>query len=88
MTLYRIFTEDKNRNNIHALVAKQFDGFTAYAAQGFWQGQAEPSYVVEILAEGTAVSQAKVVAVAAAIRQHNAQESVLVVSNAVNGLFV
>lgn len=50
MTVYRIYTEDINREDTIKLVSKWFDGFTVYQAMGYWQGKAESSLIFEVIA--------------------------------------
>lgn len=46
--LYRIVTEDKNRERIIRAVSAKFDGFTLLPTTGFWRGTREKSIVIEI----------------------------------------
>lgn len=46
--LYRILTEDKNRDRVINYVSKYFKGFTVFTALGYWQGKQEPSLIIEI----------------------------------------
>jgi len=45
--LYHIYTEDKP--NLADLASKHFDGFTILKGVGYWQGEAEPCAVIEII---------------------------------------
>lgn len=46
--LYRLFTENKNYDQIKKLVGDLFDGFTIIKADGVWQGKSEHSLIIEI----------------------------------------
>jgi hypothetical protein len=69
-----LFTEDINHDNIIRLANLYFDGFTAYKANGYWKGQAEPSCVIETITDNTKLFYK----LANAIKTINKQESVLV----------
>ena len=75
MRLFRIHTE--TRPNIAAIVSELFDGFTLYAAVGYWRGLREDSTTVEILADAS--RRADVDTVVERIRAENNQQAVLVV---------
>lgn len=85
-TLYRIYTEDKDRPLVATIIAGCFGNFTILSATGYWRGVSEPSLVIEII---TADSEhANVRAVAEAIKHANRQECVLVTSAPVSTDFV
>ena len=46
--LYRIFTENKNYDQIKELICQHFDGCTLIKAKGVWQGKSEHSLIIEI----------------------------------------
>ncbi len=74
--LYRIHTEDKNKQDVLDMVAEVFDGFTVIEATGYWKGKREKSLIIEI---DTPADRARdVLGLAARIRDYNAQEAVLV----------
>lgn len=73
--LYRIFTEDKNQDELEKLVTKHFDGFTVVKGSGFWRAQKENSLIIEIVTDDT---DAKINALAGDIKRLNGQEAVLV----------
>ena len=87
MNIYRIYTEATGhyRDNAIAEVAKRFESFTVYAADGYWKGKAEASVVLEIVADDTLQTQARISEAASAIRRANNQESVCITSTAVHG---
>lgn len=72
--VYRIYTE--TRDNLVQLVSRYFEGATLYSAVGLWEGQTEPSTTVEII--GVPSDRTRVLQLARAILQVNAQSSVLV----------
>jgi hypothetical protein len=73
--LYRIFTEDKNQDEIEKIVSRHFPGYTIFKAAGFWRLQKENSLIVEIITED---SDAKINKIATDIKKCNKQETVLV----------
>lgn len=74
MKLFRIWTEDKNREQVEQLVARYFDGFSIVAAVGYWKGTREASLCIEIVTD----YPNGVRALARAIKSFNEQEAVLV----------
>jgi hypothetical protein len=73
-TIYRIYTEEKNKRAIVDLIGKQFESFTLQPTLGFYRGKAEKSMVIEIVGS-TAV---KIKRMAERIRKMNGQQSVLI----------
>ena len=52
MKLYRIYTEDKQREDIdQVLKAHGIDSYTLIPTQGYWQGAQENSLIIEILSD-------------------------------------
>lgn len=49
MKKYTIYTEDKNRKDIEAILDMYFDGYTISAAEGTYKGQKEHSLVIDII---------------------------------------
>lgn len=74
--LYRILTEDINREAVIDILDHQFgEGYTLIPAQGYWQGKAEGSLIIEISSNldlTTLVTKA-----AEAIKAVNSQQAVL-----------
>jgi hypothetical protein len=87
--LYRIYTEDVNREEIERLAALQFDSFSISNAVGYWTGSRECSLVVEVF-EPVAFyhAQQKVGKLAQAIKQANKQEAVLVIELDCEGVLI
>ena len=86
MKLYRICTENKNREQVEQAVGILFDGFTVYETTGYWQRKQEASLVIEILAEDE--DRSKVKSIATTIRDFNKQECVLVQVMEIEAKFV
>lgn len=51
MKQFRIYTEDKNREEIQEETAVCFANFTIYLVEGCYQGQSEQSLVIEIITD-------------------------------------
>ena len=82
--MFRIYTEDVNREEIERIVSARFEGFTEIPAIGFWQGQRENSLVIEIsTSDVDAVKD-----IAESIRVFNHQTSVMVTESAEATTFV
>lgn len=73
--LYRIFTEDKNRDEIERIVSRYFQGFTIISAVGYWNGTKENSLIIEILG---IYDYDKIVKICNEVKITNNQEAVLV----------
>jgi uncharacterized membrane-anchored protein YitT (DUF2179 family) len=73
--MYRIYTEDVNRQDVYATLDSHVSGYTVLETIGSWKGQREDSLIIELLD----VPASTVTAIARTIRAHNKQESVLVV---------
>lgn len=74
--IYRICTENKNKEYIENLVADQFVCFSIFEGIGYWLGTRELSLCIEI--DIKCDERSKVVAIAENIKKHNNQEAVLV----------
>ena len=91
--LYRIYTEDKNRERVVELAASHFEAFTVFTGTGYWRGKAEQSLIIEAMAIGLEESEAnlfeaKVMSLAFTIRKMNSQECVLVTSTEQAEVFI
>jgi hypothetical protein len=74
-SIYRIYTQEKNRDKILKLVSKQFESFTVQPVLGYYKKQQEKSIVLEIVgARAREIEQ-----LAASIREMNGQTSVLTI---------
>jgi hypothetical protein len=75
-TVYRIYTEDADRDRLVELVSRQFESFTLHQTTGYYKGKPENSLVIEIVqAEDSTVQ-----ATARAIRAISDQKTVLVMT--------
>lgn len=73
-TLYRIFTQNKNKKYICQLVSESVDGFTIYETIGFWQGKKEKALCIEIMTDNAlAINQ-----ICKAVCVYNCQTAVLI----------
>ena len=75
--LYRILTENKNRQVVEDIVSAEFPGFTIIEAMGYWNGVRELSLIIEIDA-GNEFKGMAVTRIAEMIKRHNQQESVMI----------
>ncbi len=73
-TVYRIYTEDSNREAVISVVSERFESFTLHETTGYFKGQTEKSIVIEIVEARVE----DIEAVAHAIRAINGQKTVLV----------
>lgn len=72
--VYRIYTQELNRDEIIRLTAKKFESFTLEATTGYTKGKPEQSMVIEIVD----ARKKDVAALAKSIRRLNGQKSVFV----------
>jgi hypothetical protein len=77
MATYRIYTEDKNREEVEKIVSSSFDGFTIYETTGYYKNVKEKSIVIEVI-DRSLVADSRVKNIAARIKTLNSQEVVLV----------
>jgi hypothetical protein len=82
-TVYRIYTEDVNRETVIDLVATKFGNFNVSTAKGYWSGVAEDSLIVEVIT-ASASARETIKGIATKIRDYNRQETVLITSHVVN----
>jgi hypothetical protein len=74
--MYRLYTQDVNRDKITEIVAAHFKGFTIFPISGSYEGVQEDSILIEI----ETADYAKVLQVAGEIRELNNQDEVLIVA--------
>lgn len=74
--IYRVYTENKNKDKIIEAFTASFDGFTVFEGQGFWRGVAEPSIVIEMLTSDSVTLHK----VCEWVKWYNKQEAVLIVA--------
>ena len=88
MKLYRIYTENKNREKIEEEVSKYFEGFTVYEAIGYWKMIKEKSLVIEILTKNVVESGLEINVICRAIKSFNEQESILLTLQNIEVVFI
>lgn len=76
--MFRILTEDVNREGILALVSAKFDAFAVLPSIGYWKGTRENSLAIEIATPTPDLKRAVVFALALEIKLLNKQDAVLV----------
>lgn len=86
MILFRIQTEDKNRESIEELISDFFDGFTILSGTGYWKSDKEDTLVIEVI--GPEDIRANIEHCADIIRKSNNQECVLVTEQPITTKFV
>lgn len=75
--MYRIYTKDKNRDGIHAILEDEgFDSYTLIEAFGTYRGTHERSLIIEI---ETGETREKIERTAGRIGMGNNQDTVMVV---------
>lgn len=77
-TLYRIYTEDVNREGIIKFVSTYFTGFTVLEATGVWEGKTERSIVIEIVSHDMVGGFGVLRRIAEFIKEVNGQDAVLI----------
>jgi hypothetical protein len=82
--MYRILTEDKNRESIFRILDAAVEGYTVTPAIGSWKGQRENSLAIDFID----TPEFTVVSIAEAIRKANGQESVLVILFQSHAVFI
>ena len=76
--LYRLFTENKNYEQIKSLVCDLFDGATFIKAEGIWQSVSEHSLIIEIDIEDGPDTKPKIKTLCFQIKKLNSQDKILV----------
>lgn len=82
--MYRILTEDVNRDGIFAILDSLVDGYTVTPSIGAWKGQRENSLAIDLVD----VPRGTVEAIAETIRAANRQESVLILEFPATATFI
>jgi hypothetical protein len=86
MEMFRICTEDKNREGIEKIVSSKFEAYTLLAGRGVWRNTAEQSLVIEILTNSEQAGTINQLALE--IKQANQQEAVLVQRYPVDSILI
>jgi hypothetical protein len=76
-TLYRIYTEDVNRDEVRRIIDAHLSLYTLITAEGIWDGKTENSLIIEYISDDSFAYQL-VVTVAKFIKKLNNQDAVLV----------
>jgi hypothetical protein len=87
---YRLYTEDSpdyRRTVVEVLKKHGFEDFTLFNPEGYWQGAAERSLVIEVVIEGSGKDEA-IKSVAREIGSRNGQNAVGLVRVPVEGSFL
>ena len=84
--LFRVWTEDMNREGIESIVGKEFDGFSLVNAKGYWKGIGESSLVIEV--ETSQSELPRIRSIAEQIKLTNSQESVMIQALQTESIFV
>lgn len=87
-TLYRIYTEDINRDSIIRLCSDTFESFTVLHGTGVWNGNHENSLVVEVIGHYSPTLQLDICLVARGIKELNNQQAILVTKSKIDGELV
>ena len=86
MILYRIYTEDVNRERIKQKAFEDLNSFTFLTGTGYWRGAREDCLIIEIL--GGESNREDVLRLASWIKTHNKQDSVIVTEQVVKTFFI
>ena len=82
--MYRILTEDKNRESIFRILDSHVDGYTVTPSIGAWRGVRESSLSIYLIGIPKSVAES----IADEIKAVNAQESVLILDLTAQSIFV
>jgi hypothetical protein len=82
--MYRILTEDKNREAILSILDAHVDSYSVMPIIGSWKGTREASLAIDLVA----TSKATVISIATDIKAANRQESVLILDFTAQPIYV
>jgi hypothetical protein len=82
--MYRILTEDKNRESILSILDSHVEGYTVTPSIGSWRGVRESSLAIDLLGIPKSVAES----IAKQIKAANQQESVLLLDIPVVAEFI
>ena len=82
--MFRIYTEDRNRWKVKAILNRLFASYTLLYSIGTWKGRVEHSMIIEL----DGVPRADVEKAAREIKKVNAQDAVMVQEIAAETQFV
>lgn len=84
--VFRIYTEDVNRDAIAQICSGKLPAFTLIPARGIWQGTQENSLIIEVI--GKLSDRLAVEYTALAIKHANGQDAVLVTHSKLEGVLL
>lgn len=84
--VFRIYTEDVNRDAIAQICSDKLPAFTLIPARGIWQGTQEHSLIIEVI--GKLSDRLAVEYTARAIKRANKQDAVLVTHSKLEGVLI
>ena len=82
--MFRILTEDKNRDGILAILDSYVDGYTLSESIGAWKGIQEKSLAIDFVD----VPRGTVESIARIIKKRNDQDAVLILDIPVTAQFI
>lgn len=82
--MYRICTEDKNREQVHAILDSFVDGYAVFPGIGSWKGQREQSLTIDLVGASRDTAHS----IALRIKDLNEQEAVLLLEIPETATFV
>lgn len=86
--LYRLFTEDINRDLIKTIANSYYEAYTLLTGTGTWHGTEEDSLLLEVIGDDTPEEAARFTNLARAVKMANSQEAVLIQSVANNSQII
>lgn len=75
--IYRIHTEDKNKEEILEECTNMVASFACYSVTGYWKGEEEQGITLEFVLHDTVHNDALIRCLAESIKHMNKQEAVL-----------
>ena len=85
-TQYRIYTENKNKEQVISLLNNYLGDFTVFEATGYWNRQGEDSLIIEIIGSKNITSV--IHEIATKIKIMNQQQAVLVTKVQVDDILI
>ena len=82
--MFRILTEDINRETVYSILDSHVDGYTVTPAIGSWKGQRENSLAIDLVGYTAKTTHV----IAEEIKTANRQESVLILEIPATATFV
>lgn len=77
-TVYRLYTEDKNRDATLDLISRWFDNFTVTLGTAYWHKKKECTVIIEIIDDGQCKGMLRSIKlIAGVIKSRNNQDEIL-----------